>query len=196
MTYKQLKEEILSLGFETPLTYTEDANILISAINRSINAIAFEYKPFLKMADVEVLQSVASINLKDIDEGFLKLSKVYKTVKYEKTQSGYEVLDESVEYTDYTQLLNNTIIVYSTGLYTFVYEAKPVQVSVDTKDDEEFNFDIGVSVLLPLLAAYYVFRDDDANKADIYYNDYEMKLASLKMSGYNPTVEVLKGVDI
>ncbi len=196
ITYKELKDEILALGFETNDSYTEDENIMITAINRSINAISFEYKPFYKTLDFEVLNASDAINLKKTDSKYLKLNTIYKTVKYQKTNYGYDFLDKSEEYKDYTQLLNNTVILYSKGLYTFVYEIIPPQVDINTDDDFVFEFDVGVKMLLPLLAAFYLYRDDDATKADIYYNDYELKLSKLKLEGGVNIARIEKGVDI
>ncbi len=196
MTFKELKNEILSLGFETNESYAEDENILLTAINRSINAISFEYKPFLKSLDFEVLEKSGAINLKKSDADYLRLEKIYKTTKYQKNSDGYEVLDKSEEYKDYTQLLNNTIIVYSKGLYTFVYQIVPIQVNTNTEDDFVFDFDVAVKMLLPLLAAFYLYRDDDPTKADIYYNDYELKLSKLKLEGAIKTAEIEMGVEI
>ncbi len=196
MTFKELKQEILSLGFETNESYAEDENIMLTAINRSINAISFEYKPFLKTFDFEVLEKSGAVNLKKVDINYLNLEKIYKTTKYQKTDDGYEVLDKSEEYKDYTQLLNNTVIVYSKGLYTFVYNVVPPQVDINTDDDFDFEFDVATKMLVPLLAAFYLYRDDDATKADIYYNDYELKLSKLKLEGAIKTAEIQMGVHI
>ncbi len=196
ITFRELKDEILSLGFETNDSYQEDENIMITAINRSINAISFEYKPFYKTLNIEVLEKSASINLKKMDSNYLKLSKIYKTVNYQNTGMEYEILDKSEEYIEYTQLLNNTIIVYSKGLYTFVYETVPPQVDINTSDSFEFDFDVATRMLVPLLAGFYLYRDDDATKADIYYNDYEMKLNKLKLEESEETAIISKGVEI
>ncbi len=191
-----MKNEILALGFETSDSYEEDENIMITAINRSLNVISFEYKPFYKTLDFEVLDKSDAINLKKADNEFLSLHKIYKTENYKKENGVYEVLGESFEYEDYTQLLNNTVILYSKGLYTFVYERIPIQISKETSDDFELDFDVGTKILLPLLCAFYLYRDDDATKADIYYNDYELKLSNLKLNGGVEIAGIKRGVNI
>jgi hypothetical protein len=55
------------------------------------------------------------------------------------------------------------------------YKRLYTPVTVDTPDTFEFELDADLHVLIPLLAAFYVWQDDEERKADKYYNDYEMK---------------------
>lgn len=46
-------------------------------------------------------------------------------------------------------------------------------ITVDTPDDSGIDLPDKVIDLMPLLAAYYVWLDDDERKAIYYYNQYE-----------------------
>jgi hypothetical protein len=63
--------------------------------------------------------------------------------------------------------------------YTIFYKKNFTPVTEATSDDFEFELDYDKEPLLPLLAAFYVWADDDPNKAAIYKNDYEDLAAQL-----------------
>lgn len=50
----------------------------------------------------------------------------------------------------------------------------PIQVfTIDTPPETKINLPERVLPLVPLLAAHFVWLDDDITKSTIYYNDYE-----------------------
>ena len=59
--------------------------------------------------------------------------------------------------------------------YLIFYTRMYTPVDNNTPDDFEFELDADLHVLIPLLAAFYVWQDDEERKADKLYNDYEMK---------------------
>jgi len=63
--------------------------------------------------------------------------------------------------------------------YTIFYKKNFTPITAATPDDFEFELDYDKEPLLPLLAAWYVWADDDPNKASIYKNDYEDLAAQL-----------------
>ena len=50
---------------------------------------------------------------------------------------------------------------------------KPKHVAEDTEDDMRINLPDNVYPLLPLLAAYHIWLDDDITKATMYWNEYD-----------------------
>lgn len=74
--------------------------------------------------------------------------------------------------------------VYKTYTYTWDCPNYPLpKINDETPDDYSMENDVGlpdkVVYLLPLLASYYVWLDDDVEKAVYYYNMYDSELSKL-----------------
>ena len=50
---------------------------------------------------------------------------------------------------------------------------KPKHVTADTADDDKINIARNLQPLVPLLAAHYIWLDDDITKATMYWNEYD-----------------------
>lgn len=59
--------------------------------------------------------------------------------------------------------------------YTIYYKKEYTHITEQTPGDMEMQLDSDLHVLIPLLAAFYVWQDDEQRKADKMYNDYETK---------------------
>lgn len=62
--------------------------------------------------------------------------------------------------------------------YTVFYRCRPKKVTKDN-EDEDIEIDRESEFLVPLLTSYYVWLDDDPQKAAQYRNEYEMQKAEL-----------------
>ena len=58
-------------------------------------------------------------------------------------------------------------------------------ITEDTEDDFEIQLPIIVQPLIKLLAAHYVWLDDDLSKATLYYNGYDDLMNQIKQSCYS-----------
>ena len=67
------------------------------------------------------------------------------------------------------------------GDYCVTYEHRPTPITPDTPDNSFVDCERELCDLLPLVCAYYVWLDDDPDKADAYYARYT-ELAAIKMS--------------
>jgi hypothetical protein len=67
------------------------------------------------------------------------------------------------------------------GDYCVTYEHKPTPITPDTPDNSFVDCERELCDLLPLVCAYYVWLDDDPDKAGAYYARYT-ELAAIKMS--------------
>ncbi|MEG1779141.1 MAG: hypothetical protein RR263_03495, partial [Oscillospiraceae bacterium] len=56
--------------------------------------------------------------------------------------------------------------------YTIFYKKSFIPFTVDTKDSFEIELPFDKQHLLPLLASYYIWLDDDDTKATVYYNKF------------------------
>ena len=52
---------------------------------------------------------------------------------------------------------------------------RPDNITVDTEDDIEIDLPDDLQELVPLLAAYHIWLDDDERKATMYYNNFVQK---------------------
>ena len=50
---------------------------------------------------------------------------------------------------------------------------KPKHVTVETEEDARINIADNLYPLIPLLAAHYIWLDDDIQKATMYWNEYD-----------------------
>lgn len=50
---------------------------------------------------------------------------------------------------------------------------KPKHVTEDTEDDFKIGLAANLQPLIPLLAAHYIWLDDDIQKATMYWNEYD-----------------------
>ena len=66
------------------------------------------------------------------------------------------------------------------GDYTVFYEHMPTRLTEDTPDTEELDCDRDLTDLLPLITAYYVWIDDEPEKAAAYYQRYAEQAALVR----------------
>lgn len=50
---------------------------------------------------------------------------------------------------------------------------KPKHITEDTEDTQRINIADNLVPLIPLLAAHYIWFDDDVTKATVYWNEYD-----------------------
>ena len=59
------------------------------------------------------------------------------------------------------------------GSFRIYYFKLPTQITQSTPDSFEIELPLVAHNLIPLLASYYLWLDDDERKAIMYKNDYE-----------------------
>ena len=168
MNLKYIKSEIYNLGFSTPDDVELD--IVLQAINRAVDTISNTVRPILSVhmlakSDKPQLKLFDFKEIaKDAGETFISFGDIF-----EFTDDGYmPIRNHSIINRNLLQLkTDKEYLVYYKRLYT--------PVTVDTPDTFEFELDADLHVLIPLLAAFYVWQDDEERKADKLFNDYEIK---------------------
>lgn len=53
------------------------------------------------------------------------------------------------------------------------FPVRPQKITIDTEDEHELDLPDNVIELVPLLAAHYVWLDDDQVKAALYWNSFD-----------------------
>lgn len=190
MNYAEFKQNLISLGFAEESDYEEfeDLGYTYTAINQATAEINTLF-PCLATYDLEVDNSEEGylyVKMPDIDKGFLAFADPMVLVaKNEKTETGYAEVSYYKPFGAYKIENTDTIVLDASDVHgntndnnlywTFriFYEKQPTQIGPGTADDFVFELPLRVHHLIPLLASYYLWLDDEPSKAAQYYNLYE-----------------------
>lgn len=89
---------------------------------------------------------------------------------------GFEEDTSMVEYNELVinavnrsiEIIKNTVVSRLDG-----EDPEPFELDTESPDDTVIDLPSKVTMLLPLLSAYYIWLDDDERKAVMYYNQYD-----------------------
>lgn len=70
---------------------------------------------------------------------------------------------------------------------------KPKKVTADTEDDARINLADNLVELLPLLAAHYIWLDDDITKATMYFNEFDQMKNEIMSNCLRPRKATIEG---
>lgn len=170
MNLGELKREIKGLGFsdeDTMQEYFEDG-ILIPAINRAIDLIALTVRPIVRSIDVEVTDEGGGYVTYDM----LVLAPDFVDFYGKpviKREDRYEYVN------DYFIEENKKIVMRGNegDVITVFYKKRPDVITEGTEDSFVIELDELVQPLISLLASYFIWLDDEIQKATMYYNVYD-----------------------
>lgn len=185
MTLGYIKSEIFNLGFEKSQKYKDDHNIIIQAINRAVSTIATEVRPIMGI-----------VTLEQGDTHFFDMAELTEDESGVRFLGLMELEDAGLNrLSDYELRRNRTLVLPKGTQYpvTVYYRRAYTHVTVDTPEDTPIEFDPDVCVLIPLLAAYYVWLDDSEDKAKSHYNDYETRRNAILGRDSSTVATVLGG---
>ncbi len=189
MKLGELKSQIQTLGFEdtTTMSDAEYSNIIINGINRAMQMIAQEVAPILSEIDFTVDDTATIVggrvefdlsNIPEYEEDYLGTEKV--RFKNESYASFNEAFAEEG---------SKLYLEYKKGTYTIVYRHRPNKITLDSPDTEVIDMPAALTNLIAPLAAYYIWFDDDMQKAQMYRNDYEQLKETYSTSRSNVTFD-------
>lgn len=172
MNYGELKHNLISKGFAEESDYEEfeELGYTYDAINQALDEIS-DWFPVEAEFDFDIDESDTGIFTIDMADraGFVSLAE--SPVQFE--SAGQEVWRA---FSEYEIKMNRKIIIkvddYE-GSFRIYYNKLPAHVDESTADDFEFDLPLAAHKLIPHLAAYYLWLDDDYQKATIYRNDFE-----------------------
>ncbi|WP_251616846.1 hypothetical protein [Senimuribacter intestinalis] len=84
------------------------------------------------------------------------------------------------------EIIKNTVVSRLEGV-----NPEAFALDIDSDDETEIDLPAKVTMLLPLLSAYYIWLDDDERKAVMYYNQYDdlcNQIFSERMNGTKMTI--------
>jgi hypothetical protein len=171
MLYSEVKNQILSLGFETASTFS-DADYqayLRDGINKALVFINVDF-PLIGKYDISL--DGTNDDLEEIDftneTGFEFLI----DAKIKKEVGGRMKL---LPFADF-EIVNNSLVYINANIegdVTFFYRKSPTFVTTSTTDGTVITVDKKAEPLVALLASYYIWNDDDPEKAAKWKNEFE-----------------------
>lgn len=187
MNYGELLTNIRDLAFEEDEQMEEYESIVVNAINRSLSTIEQEVAPIRKYIEIEqdgtdtefqfyVMPSLTGGMFLDFDANPVQIN------------DG----DEYVPFGDFDVETGDTIVMSGeiVGTFRIFYKSSHVPYTAETEDTVQLPLPLRAHHLVPLLCAYYVWLDDDQQKAIMYYNQYETLANVLLANAQKPRMRV------
>lgn len=182
MTYQELINEIRDLGFSDDSEIEEfaEAGLLYSAINRAITRINLELYPIIEKYEFDISDDDTGylyITMTDIDDLFLDFADT--PVLFERDGA-----DFYTKFADYEIEADNTLVINADknkGSFRVFYKVAHDTFTGKTSQlKEDLPLQLKVHHLVPLLASYYVWNEDEPTKAAQYLNLFESEKSELK----------------
>ena len=182
MTYQELINEIRDLGFSDDSEIEEfaEAGLLFSAINRAITRINLELYPIIEKYEFDISDDDTGylyITMTDIDDLFLDFADM--PVLFERDGANFYT-----KFGDYEIEADNTLVINADkhkGSFRVFYKVAHDTFTGKTAQlKEDLPLQLKVHHLVPLLASYYVWNEDEPTKAAQYLNLFEAEKAELK----------------
>lgn len=191
MTYQELINNIRDLGFSDNEEIEDFGELVYSGINRAITEISTSLAPIKERYEFSIDDTDTGymyITMPDIDDMFLDFEET--PILYEReTQSvtksnslGWETTSSSTAQTwqpfnDYDIEAGDTMVINADehkGSFRIIYRADHEPLTgTEAQLREDLPLPRKAHFLVPLLASYYIWLDDDVQKATMYYNQYE-----------------------
>lgn len=195
MNYQEVIDNIRDLGFSDDDEMEEFGDLVPNSINRAITIISLHSDPIIERYDLEITDDDSGflfITMPDVDDMFMRFSDT--PVLIEKDGKGlYE------RFNDFELEANDTIVIDADkykGTFRVCYIADHEPFTGATSElQDDLPLPRKAHHLVPLLAAYYVWMEDEPTKAAQYYNLYEQETEKMKSddSSKNIRIRVLSG---
>lgn len=195
MTYQEVINHIKSLGFSDDEEIEEfaESGVLYDSINRAITEINLNISPIYGTYEFDIDDSDEGylyINLTDVDTNFLEFANT--PVLYEKDGSEYYQ-----KFSDYDIETANTVVINADankGSFRIFYKrAHDTFTGTEEQLETAVPLQLKVQHLLPLLASYYVWQEDEPAKAAQYYNMFEQRSEEFTDPSKNAKVKIIPG---
>lgn len=193
MKYEQLKRELINLGFADEAELEEFGTIVTDAINRAITEINLTVAPIIGTYEIEQDGTEEDILYYDMPS-LTKRNGVVNFLEFADTpvKIGTDVYRKFSDYeieNDDTLVIDGRII----GTFKVFYKKAHTPITQETPDDTELELPLKAHILVPLLAAYYVWIEDEKTKAVDYYNQYEKLSQHILSESRKPRMTILSG---
>lgn len=195
MKYGELKNEIRDLGFEDDAIFIEYLSVIQNAITRACKILASTLKSPVGRIELDLTDE--SVKAEDGKYDLLELSKdTDGNVRFDSIDRIVEDVGTYIQnYLNY-DLVEDHILVVPTNVskkLIIYYNERIIPITDQTPDDYEIQVVYPFDPLVALLAAHYVWLDDDERKAILYWNEYDQLKAEIMAKAYRPKARIVGG---
>lgn len=192
MNYGELKEQIRDLGFAEDEELDEFGDVVPNGINRAITEINLTVVPNVGTYIIEQDGTEDGILYYDMDE--LTADDMSRFLEF----ADIPVMVGDGEYKRFNdfEIENDKILVIDgsiKGRFKIFYKKAHTPFTVETSDDTELELPLKAHHLVPLLASYYIWLEDEKAKAVDYYNQYDKLVQEIKSNAAKPRARILSG---
>lgn len=188
MNYGEIVNRIKYLGFADDTDMEEYVDAIPDKINLAIEEITNTIAPVIATYEFSQDGTDDELLYYDMDEisggTFLDFDKV-------------PVLWGDKVYTRFNdyEIENNQLIIDGNikGNFRVFYQKEHPKYTVETLETEACEVPLKAQYLIPLLASYYIWLDDDSVKAAYYYNEYEKESSKVLSKIERPRGRILSG---
>jgi len=181
MNYGELKQNIIDLGFSDEDELEEFGTLVPNAINRAITEISMSVAPNTSYMDIvqdDTLDDEAYYEY-EMPDDFMKFTEV--PVKRNLSAGVYQRFND-FEIEDDTLIMSGS----DKGTYRIFYIADHEPFTTNTSNGEDIPLPLKAHYLVPLLASYYIWLDDDQSKAQEYYARYQQGVQTMAEEKQKP----------
>lgn len=181
MNLLEITNELRDLGFEEDATMSEYEEIKLNAINRAtwlaFDTVVVPLKGWYKRNLTTTTSSEVETIYEPVEGGLKKTVKITTTVTKgrEKPTITTETTSEVIE----DDGKNHPNTVETAEWQSVWYPIRPAVLKVGDPDDTEIGIPDNLLRPVALLAAHYLWLDDDEVKAVYYYNEWETFVKSI-----------------
>lgn len=194
MNYGELKAQIRDLGFAEDAEIDEFDEVVPNAINRAVTEINLIVTPNVGTYKLEQDGTASDLLYYDMEE---------LTADEDGTVRFLEFADTPVmvgptvykQYNDF-EIENDKVLIMDgsvKGSFKVFYKRAHTPFTLDSEDSAPIELPLKVHHLVPLLASYYIWMEDENAKAVAYYNQYERLVQEIKMGAENPRARIMSG---
>lgn len=194
MNYGELKAQIRDLGFAEDAEIDEFDEVVPNAINRAITEINLIVAPNVGTYKFEQDGTESDLLYYDMEE---------LTADEDGTVRFLEFTDTPVmvgpavykQYNDF-EIENDKVIIMNgsvDGSFKVFYKRAHTPFTLDSEDSAPIELPLKVHHLVPLLASYYIWMEDENAKAVSYYNQYERLVQEIKAGAEKPRARIMSG---
>lgn len=194
MNYGKLKAQIRDMGFSDDAEIEEFAELIPNSINRAIEEININVAPIIDAYEIEQDGTGQGLFFYDIES--LTKDDTGKITFLDFADTPVMVgTDVYQKFNDF-EIENGKIIIIDgahQGIFRVFYKKRHTPITTETLDETELELPLKAQHMLPYLAAYYIWLEDEQTKAVYYYNQYEALLQEYQAKKEKPRARILSG---
>lgn len=193
MTYADVVQNIKSLGFSDDDEMEEfaESGVLYDSVNRAITEINLRLSPIYERYEFEIGDADTGylyITMADVDSNFLDFADT--PVLFKRDSDMYQ------KFNDFQIEAGDTVVIdadSNKGSFRIFYKAMHEPFTGDAQLNDDVPLPQKVHHLVPLLASYYVWQEDEPAKAAQYYNMFEQKSIDVAEQSVQMRARIIPG---